>query len=322
MSLKPGYYTDPDMSQAERFLRAKCDRWCYDFGGDNTSTSTSNSAPWGPAQPYLQDLMGQAKSLYNQGSQYAPFPTVAPFSPQTIQGLDATQQRALNGSPVVNAANDSITNLLQARTAPGQDVLSQWANPGNINPYLDKQYAAASRPVIDSVNAQFSQGGRTGSTANQNALTDRLGDLAASIYAPGYENAANRSVGAANALNQNYNTQSSQRVAAAALAPGLAGQDYTDLQNLLNVGQKYDTQAGNYINDALQRWNYSQDQPWTLLSRYAGNVAGLGSQGQSTTSSQTQPTQSVVPSLLGAGVNLLGSPTSSGSSLFSNLLGY
>ena len=310
-----------DCAGSDRFMARYRDRYCYG-GGDNTTTATSDAAPWSAAQPYLQDLMGQAKSLYSQGSQNAPFSTVAPFSPQTIQGLDATQQRALNGSPVMNAANDSITNLLQARTAPGQDVLSQWADPSKINPYLDQQYNAASRPVIDSVNAQFSQGGRTGSVANQNALTDRLGALSANIYGTGYENAANRSVGAANMLNNNYNTQASQRIAAGTLAPALANNDYTDLQNLLNVGQKYDTQAGNYINDALGRWNYNQDQPWTLLSRYAGNVAGLGGQGGTKTSSETAPTQSMVPNLLGAGVNLLGSNTSNGSSLFSNLLGY
>lgn len=310
-----------DFEGSDRFMARYRDRYCYG-GGDDTTTSTSNSAPWGPAQPYLQDVMGQGKSLYSQGSQYAPFSTVAPFSPQTIQGLDATQQRALNGSPVINAANSSITDLLQARTAPGQDILSQWADPSKINPYLNAQYKAASQPVIDSVNAQFSLGSRTGSTANQNALTDRLGALSASIYAPGYENAANRSVGAANMLTDNYNKQAGQRIAAGTLAPALAGQDYTDLQNLLNVGQKYDTQAGNYVNDALTRWNYGQEQPWNLLKNYAGAVTGLGGLGSSSTSSSTAPTQSIVPNLLGAGVNLLGSPTSSGSSLFSNLLGY
>lgn len=292
-----------------------------DSGGGSQSTTT-NSAPWSGVQPYLTDLMSQAKSLYGQGSSYAPFSTVAPFSPQTIQGLDATQNRATNGSPVTNAADSSLTNLLSGRQDPGAATLSQWANPNNINPYLKGQFDAQSQPVIDAVNSQFSKAGRTGSTANQNALTQQLGYLANNVYGNGYDSAANRSMSAANMLSGNANQMGNQQIAAATVAPNLANQDYTDLNNLLSVGGKYDTQGQNYINDALNRWNYSQDQPWTLLSRYAGNVSGLGNTGSTSTSTTQLPSQSMLPGLLGLGTNLLSSPTSSGSSLFSNLLGF
>lgn len=292
-----------------------------DSGGGTTNT-TSSSQPWSGVQPYLTDLMGQAKSLYNQGSQYAPFSTVAPFSDQTLQGLNMTQNVANSGNPLTGAAGNSITNLLQSQTSPGQDVLSQWSNPGNINPYLTGVYNAASKPVIDSVNGQFSQAGRTGSTANQNALTDRLGAMSANIFGNGYDAAANRSVGAANSLNSNAISKGNQQVAAATLAPTLDNQRYTGAQNMLTAGGAYDTKANQYIQDALSRWNYGQDQPWNLLSRYAGNINGLGNTGQSTTGTSTAPGQSIIPMLGAAGVNLLGSPSSNGASLFSNLLGY
>lgn len=267
-------------------------------GGDNTTQTSQTSAPWAPAQGYLTDLMGQAKSLYNQGSQYAPFSTVAPFSDQTLQGLNMTQNIANQGTPNTNAASGALTNLLQAQNTP-------------INPYLDQMYSAASRPVIDSVNSQFSQAGRTGSTANQNALTTRLGDLSANIYGQGYEQAANRNM-----------QQGNQKIAGATLAPSLDAARYTPAQNLLQAGGQYDSKANQYIQDALSRWNYGQDQPWNLLSRYAGNVAGLGNAGGTSSGTSTAPTPSALPSFLGAGVNLLGSSTSNGSSLFSNLLGF
>ena len=337
-------------------LKAKyCDRYCYFDGGNNTTTTSASSTPSSFAQPYLTDLMTQGKALYNQGSQYAPFNTVAPFSNATLTGLNMAQQRAQNGSPVVDAANNSITNLLQSNTpAPGSDTLSQlmqgyndpgkatqqnWANPDNINPYLTAQFNAASKPVIDQVNAQFSNAGRTGSVANQDALTTRLGDLSSNIFANGYDNAANRSLTAANNLSGNANTQANlqanaanllntnntqqgnQRVAAATLAPSLAGQDWTNIQNQLTAGQTYDTQGQNYINDALARWNFGQDQPWNLLAKYAGSLNGYNL-GSTQTGTNTAPTQSAVPGILGAGVNLLSSNGSNGSSLFSNLLGY
>lgn len=322
--------------------------------GGGTQTSTSTSQPWTGAQPYLSDLMSQGKALYNQGSQYAPFSTVAPFSDQTLQGLNMTQNIAQQGSPNVDAASGAVTNLLQARTAPGastlnsltggyndpgQSTMSQWANPDNINPYLTGVYNAASRPVIDSVNSQFSNAGRTGSTANQNALTDRLGAMSANIFGNGYDAAANRSLSAAqqqsgaaqqqaqvrgNAANllDSYDTsQGSQRIAAATLAPSLDASRYAPAQNLLSAGGAYDQKAQQYIQDAQNRWNYGQDQPWTLLSRYAGNINGLGNY-PSTTGTQQAPSQSTLPMIGAAGVNLLSSAGKNGSSLFSNLLGY
>lgn len=374
-----------------RFMARFSQKFCNFDGGDNTTSVSNTTQPSSFAQPYLNDLMSQARNLYYQGSSYAPFNTVAPFSPQTLKGLDMASSRAQNGSPLVDTASQSLTNLLQSQSSPGSDQLSnllsnfqapgqnaaiggaqsfangggpgsstmaQWADRSNINPYLDAQFSAASKPVIDAVNAQFSQAGRTGSTANQDALTTRLGDLSANIYANGYENAANRSLSAAqsqnntalqgvnllgnlsqndasnllqsntlraniaNLLNTNAIARGNQQIAGASLAPTLANQDWTNIGQQLGVGQAYDTQAQNYINDALARWNYSQDQPWTLLQRYAGGTAGLPGLGQTTTGTTTAPSQSPLPGFLGAGVNLLASPTSSGSSLFSNLLGY
>lgn len=290
-------------------------------GGDNTTTSSQTSAPWGPAQGYLTDLMGQAKSLYNQGSQYAPFSTVAPFSDQTLQGLNRIQAIAAEPATATQSAHGTLNNLLQSQTSPGNDTLQQWSNPGNINPYLTGVYNAASQPVIDSVNSQFSQAGRTGSTANQNALTDRLGALSANIFGQGYDTAANRSMNSANLLNSNAIAKGNQQLAGITLAPAMENARYIGANNLLAAGGQYDNKANQYIQDALQRWNYGQDQPWNLLSRYAGNINGLGNY-SSSTSTSTAPTQSPLPSFLGAGVNLLGSPTSNGSSLFSNLLGF
>jgi hypothetical protein len=309
---------DGFMSGEGRFT---CRRFC-NGGDDNTTTNQSVSEPWKQAQPFLTDLMGRAQGLTNQGSSYAPFSTVAPFSDQTLQGLNMTQNIAGQGNPVTGAAGGAITNLLQSQTSPGSDVLRQWANPGNINPYLQGVYNSASKPVIDSVNSQFSRAGRTGSAANQNALTTQLGDLSANIFGQGYDSAANRSLNSANLLNNNALQMGNQKVAAAALAPNLDNQRYTGAQNLLSVGNAYDQQAQKYLTDAQNRWDYTQNQPWNLLNNYSNIVRGIGGMGGTSSGSTTQPSPSVLPQLLGTGVNLLSSPTSTGSSLFSNLLGF
>lgn len=269
-------------------------------GGGGTSTNTvQNSEPWKGAQPYLTDLMSQGQQIYDSQkgqNNYAPFNTVVQPSAQTNTGIDLTTQRALQGSPVTDAADASLTGVLNG-SSPGSSALDYFANPGNINPYLTSQFNAASKPVIDAVNAQFSQGGRTGSVANQDALTRSLGDLSSNIFSSGYENAANRALTAGQASNQG-------RIQASAIAPSVAGADYTDLQNLLNVGGAKDAQSQNQINDLLTRWSYQNQQPWNILNQYGGAISGLGSLGGTTTSTGKNSGQDQTPSLIGGGLSL------------------
>lgn len=342
-------------------------------GGTTTTNTVQNSAPWGPMQPYLTDLASQAQSLQaSQQGQTAMPSSVAGFSPVTQQALDATAQRAMTGSPLVSAADQSANNLMTPGMAPGMATLtgqlSGYADPGNAyamagagsnpalnqaanilaansgpNPYLDQMYQAASQPVIDQVNAQFGLAGRTGSAANQQELTRDLGNLAGNIYGSNYLaeqqlgqnaasqlasigqnlasrqltagnqlsanalNQANISANAANALNSQYNTGNNLALSAAGLAPQLASLDYTDLQNLLNVGGAYDALNQNVLNNQLQQWQYAQQQPWNILNAYGGVVSGLGALGgtSSGSSSQTVPGQSLIPTLIGSGAKLL-----------------
>lgn len=281
-------------------------------GGQTTSTNTiQNSDPWSGAQPYLKDVMSQAQSLYRQGSQYAPFSTVTPYSPVTQQALDLTSQRALSGSPVTQAADAATTNILNngGTNNAANPLLTGIANGStlNSNPYIDQNFNAAARGVTDNINAVFGGAGRGGSGTNQDFLGKNLSDLAANMYGHNYDTQIGSRDQALGLLSNNYNTGQQQQIQAGALAPNLAGQDYTDLQNLLNVGGAYDSQAQQYTQDALNRWNFTQQQPWNNLQNYAGAVSGLGSLGGTTSSAgtQTQPSQGLMPTLAGAAGMLL-----------------
>jgi hypothetical protein len=221
-----------------------------------------------------------------------------------------------------------------------------------VNPYLDQMFSAESKPVIDAVNAQAGMAGRTGSGAQQQLLTQNLGQLAGQVYGQNFlneqqlglsayndqantlgsaanilsglgqnqasrqlqagnqlsANAANQANvigGAANNLNNLFNTQNQQAIQGATVAPTLAGQDYTDLQNMLTAGGAYDTQSQNKLNSLLSQFQYSQQQPWNILSGYAGAISGLGGLGGSSTGTTTQPSQSGIPSLIGTGISML-----------------
>lgn len=332
-------------------------------GGGGTTTTTQNSSPWIGAQPYLEDLMGKAQQTYDaaQGQNQLP-PTYAGPSDTTKNALQGIVQRAQNGSPLINTADQSLSNILQPKTSPGTDALQSLIsgnNPGaaytqagagsngalnaatNVlsantgpNPYLDQMFNAESQPVIDAVNAQAGSAGRTGSGADQQLLTRNLGQLAGQVYGSNYlgeqqlgqnaasilsgigENQAQRQLAAggqlssnilnaAGGLNNQFNTQNQQALTAAGFAPSLAGQDYTDLQNMLTAGGAYDTQSQNRLNSILQQFQYSQQQPWNILSGYAGSISGLGGLGGSSSGTSTQPSQSGIPGLIGTGISML-----------------
>ena len=178
-------------------------------GGTTTATST----PWGPAQPALQSIIGNAGNLFNS---QAPS---AGMSPITQGALGMTAERALNGSPLIDSAQNSLQGFLSG---------------GQMNPYLSQMTDTALGKVRDMVNSQFEAAGRLNSGANQQELTRNLGEVASNMY------------------GSQYNADQNRTLAAAQMAPSLANQDYLNLQQLLGVGQAYDqapwSLLGNYAN--------------------------------------------------------------------------
>jgi len=259
-------------------------------GGQTTQNVTQNSAPWQPAQPYLTDLFGQAQNTYlNAQGQAGTYPNdVAPFSPTTQQALSLTAQRALNGSPLVNTADQSLTNILNgSQSAPGNDALTKllggYNNPGDgiaqqlaagqtagqgalssiatsgVNPYLKSMYDAASQPVIDSVNSQFGLADRTGSAANQQELTRNLGELAGNIYGSNYNQAIQNQEGAANSLI------GAQQNGASLLSNNAANQASTIGQAAQNLNNNFNTQNQQAVSAASFAVPQMVSQDWTSL---------------------------------------------------------
>ena len=122
------------------------------MGSANLSknTSSNESAPWAAQQPFLRDLFGQARGLYNQGpQQYYPGQTVNELNPYQQQAIDSTFQRGQQGSASEGALNQHIQGTLAsggpdlsaasgaagglARAGQqGNNVLGQFAAGGNV----------------------------------------------------------------------------------------------------------------------------------------------------------------------------------------------
>lgn len=309
-------------------------------GNGGTETVTNKSDPWGPAQPYLQDIMGQGQSLYNKGAEYAPFSTTVPFSPQSEQALTGIENRATAGSPLTSAAQTSLLDMINGNHSnPALGIAGQYAQNGianpnegylqgsasgaflNSNPYIDANVHRAQDSVRDYTNAGFSKAGRTGSGYHQDILQKNIGDVASQMYGQNYANernlmnsagtsllgsgdsAAGRKLSAAQLYGNLGQSDNAMRLAAIGAAPGLAANDYTDLSALQGVGQAREGQATNQLNDLLSRWDFSQNSGWDLLSKYAAAVNGYAGLGG--TSTTTQPKKDNTGGFLGGFGTLL-----------------
>ncbi len=148
-------------------------------GGSQPKTQTveQKSDPWGPAQPYLTDVMGQAKSIYQSGvgGQYYPFSTVVPFSNQSEQALQMQEQIATSGNPLLQTATSQVQNQMQLnpQAYAGAGTVQNLAQGGGAyNPSAIAQQAAAGQATPEAqaaanVYGQAAQGGMASSMRGQ-----------------------------------------------------------------------------------------------------------------------------------------------------------
>ena len=128
------------------------------FGGGSSggggSVQQQRVDPYAPAQPALNQIIGEAGNLYNQGVSAAGY--VAP-SQQTTDGI--AQQEVM-----ANAANTQLADTLG----------------GNyLNPFLSPMLQGAANDIATSVNSEFSAAGRTpGSMMNQQQILGGITDAA------------------------------------------------------------------------------------------------------------------------------------------------
>lgn len=224
------------------------------------TTATNNTAPWSGAQGYITDYLSRAKQQSAQPWQQYQGRRIADITPEHQLGLAMTTNRALNGSPDVNAARQNFQKTMNG------DFMSPESNP-----WLKQNVDTALGDVQTRVNSQFNKPGAFGGTANQEVLTRALGNTAADMY------------------GQNYNNERQRQVQSQLFGTQLGQQDYTDAQALMGVGDINRGLQQDVINQQYGDWKEFRGWPQQQLDSYRQAVAtGMGA-GSSGTSTQQQP---------------------------------
>lgn len=249
-----------------------------------SQTSTATTAPWGPAQPYLQGALGDAEDLYkNYRQMYYPGTMTAPLNPYQISGLNYQQGYAGSVQPYINRAQQ-MSSFMQspAMLNVGQNPYVQGMGAA-IGNQISQQLRRNIMPAIRSGNVAAGMlGGSRQGIAEGTAIGDAMqnyGNSLASLYGGAYQSGLG-------AVNQ-----------AQGLAPNMVNMGAYPAQLMRDVGQTYRGYDQQQINDAVNRFNWYQGQPDTRFDTYLGRISNIGGMGGSSTS--TQPGMSSAQGILG-----------------------
>jgi hypothetical protein len=219
-------------------------------GTTNTVTRTELDPTM---KPFVQYGLTEAQRLYQSPDvlQYYPGQTYVGPSAQTQAALTAAQQRASMGNPLVPAAQQTALGTVQGQFLGPNPYLQQALQPG---------FEAAERQYQGSVNqalSNFSRAGRYGSGAMTGALNQAGGEYARAL------------TGAAGTLGyQNYADERARQQAMIGATPALAEADYTDINKMLTLGQTAESYQEMALADAVNRFNFAQQAPYTRLQSF------------------------------------------------------
>ena len=258
--------------------------------------TTQTASPSLPNMPFLSQGFSEAARLYNRGAQV----------PDAYKQLE---QRYANSNPAAAAQRGLYDDMLWqsnrdlSEIAGGQHdyklspELQRFASGSMLspdsNPWLKGMYEDAAGALRGQVASQFAGSGRYGSGANQEILGRNLGQLANQMYGGAYQQGVGQMLSASMLGDQLSSQNTSRRMQAMAMQPGLMGASDADLYKL---GQVQQAQI---------------DAPWTNLQRFMGVVnPGINFGGTSTSQ------QPYFSNPVGQGLGLLGTGLSAANMAF------
>ena len=227
-------------------------------GGSNTTTSRTE--PYAPAEPFLQDILGEAQNIYRSGvgRQFFPGSTVVPFADQTQQALNLQQAAALEAA-APSALDQQAAN-----------VFSQFASTPQTNQYLSDIRSGITSDVLGNIQTQFGGMGRTGTSPAAQAAATRAFTQAYSPFAISQAEAERRAEQTA------IENQIGRQLTAAQGLTGLQGdidaRKSEGIDRILDVGARQEDLAARNLQEQIDRFTFGQTMPFQRLNQFADYI--------------------------------------------------
>lgn len=294
-------------------------------GSQQTSSQTTSSAPWGPAQGKLKGILGEAKDLYNSGAGFTAYGTGngkkpwTEFSGQTQDALGQMEGIAGQGNPFYQGQANFNQGLLGGQYNLDQsgyrDLMGGGpTTEGDYRSMLSGENDAynqvrqnTANTLGDQIQRQFG-GASYGSGSNANYLTKGVGDVLSQMDSNNYFQRQGLKQGLLNDITgvqqQQFNNQRGllgdmsnlsnldiqNRVQGLDRADSTYMSQYLPSQMLADVGSQYDAKNKEILGAKMDRYAINNMAPWDRLTQYFGIASGTGAQGNRATTAVSQPT--------------------------------
>ncbi len=261
-------------------------------------------ATYVPASATTTEALGLAGDRARAGS------PLIPEAQSTISGMQSAVNPALSNY-------EALTGGIPSGALAGTEATARGDYLSAGNPYFSSMMSSAAKPVVTEFNkairdigSRTAASGRYGSgamgelegTASENlanALSNRAAELAYSNYGAerGRQEQAvarlgditnqtfNQRLAAAQGLGGLSETQAQRQMNAAQLAPQMAAADYTDIQQLMNVGQQQEDYDRQELQSDIGRFEFEQNKPYSKLQSYLSAAYGAPAPVNQTTTS-------------------------------------
>ena len=242
-------------------------------GGGN-QTTTTRTEPYGAAEPYLKDILGEAERLYRSGigRSYFPGSTVVPFAPQTEEALRLQQAAGLEQAGPSQLFGQAANTFGQFASGAMPSSYSQLTPQAD---YLSDVRSGILSDVMGDISTQFGGMGRTGTSPGAQ-------QAAARGFTSGYAPIAAEQASLERGRElESLESGLSRQFRAAGALPGL--QDTMDARRLAGisgisgVGSAYEDLAGRTLQDRINRYEFEQRSPYDRLNSFMSPLISIGS---------------------------------------------
>lgn len=270
-------------------------------------TTTQSNEPYGPAKGLIGTTINDANKLYTQGlgGSFWTGPTSAPLSTQQREGLTGMEGAAKALNPWMQDASSQLNMVRSAGPGYSERNLGDVASGkflGGADPFFEDVLNTSGRKAMDAVSLQAGQMGRSGSTANMDAIARTIGELQMGERSNQYNRERGYQMSANQMLDDQRNMGLDRRLAAFDRMPAAFNYAMMPGQVLRDVGGEYQGQAQNVLDDQIRMFDASQIVPWEQLGRMNAIAQGMGGLG----GTQTQRQSGGLGGFLGNLVSLAG----------------
>jgi len=263
-------------------------------GGDYAYTNSPVARYGTPFAQGEEVFANPAMNLYLQSLDASGNNPVFPALNEFVYGTPA-EGDAFNGlgggqNPFANAYLDTAMSRLGDQFANSTGAMAAFFNDDISNPGMQEQFRLNSRdfgdtlaqmersiamPLYESMMDRYLQG-----TLGYGQLYNQgqgLGLSAIGGLSGAYEGGVGRQLNAIGMLGQSYENDLARRMQAALSAPGFVQADFAPIDQMIRAGQITESYEDAALQDAINRFNFTQMSPYENLSRFGNYVMPIAS---------------------------------------------